>query len=89
LTFVNSAARQHLRWIKDPALRSGIVAVSAQAGRQAMDRIRVTQHTSLGAFWFAGWLFTIGFLHLDFWMGVLGLLLWPYFIGSHLAPALS
>lgn len=54
-----------------------------------MDRIRVTQHTSLGAFWFAGWLFTIGFLHLDFWMGVLGLLLWPYFIGSHLAPALS
>lgn len=48
-----------------------------------MDRIHITQHTSLGAFWFAGWLFTIGFLKLQFWMGVLGLLVWPYFLGSH------
>tara|TARA_R110002124_G_scaffold63350_43_gene173552 strand:+ start:18415 stop:18570 length:156 start_codon:yes stop_codon:yes gene_type:complete len=51
-----------------------------------MDRIHITQHSSLGAFWFAGWLFTIGFLHLDFMKGLLGLVIWPYFMGDHFAP---
>jgi hypothetical protein len=31
--------------------------------------------------WFAGWLFTVGFLHLAFWKGVIAIILWPYFIG--------
>ena len=43
------------------------------------------KHNPEGAAWFAGWLFTIGYLHLNFWYGLLGLLVWPYFIGSHLA----
>jgi hypothetical protein len=51
------------------------------------ERIHITQHTSLGAVWFAGWLFTIGYLKLGFWMGVLGLVVWPYFLGGHFAPA--
>ncbi len=34
-----------------------------------------------GAFWFIGWLFTIGFLQLAFWKGVLALVVWPYYIG--------
>lgn len=51
-----------------------------------MERIHITQHTSLGAFWFAGWLFTIGFLHQSFWQGLLGLVFWPYFLGSHFSP---
>ena len=51
-------------------------------------RIQVTQHTSLGAAWFAGWLFSIGYLHLDFWMGLLGIFVWPFFIGSHFAAPL-
>ena len=46
-----------------------------------MERIQITQHTSLGVLWFAGWLFTIGFLHTSFWKGVLALIVWPYFIG--------
>jgi len=50
-----------------------------------MERIHITQHTSLGAFWFAGWLFSIGYLKLDFWMGLLGLIVWPFFLGSHFA----
>jgi len=36
---------------------------------------------SLGTLWFGGWLFTIGFAHLGFWKAVLGLVLWPYFLG--------
>jgi len=52
-----------------------------------MERIQVTQHSSLGAAWLVGWLFTIGYLKLGFWLGVLGLFVWPYFLGAHFAPA--
>ena len=51
------------------------------------DRIQVTQHTSLGAAWFAGWLFTIGYLQLNFWAGLLGLFVWPNFLGAHFVAA--
>ena len=50
-----------------------------------MERIHITQHSSLGAAWFVGWLFTIGYLQLDFWWGLLGLVIWFYFLGSHFA----
>ncbi len=39
------------------------------------------------ATWFAGWLFAIGFVKLGFWKAVLGLLLWPYFLGTALTAA--
>ncbi|HEX6060247.1 MAG TPA: hypothetical protein VFZ11_14655 [Gemmatimonadaceae bacterium] len=39
--------------------------------------------------WFAGWLFTIGFLHLGFWKGVLALIAWPYFIGTAIAALMG
>jgi hypothetical protein len=38
----------------------------------------------IGPLWFIGWLFTIGFADLSFWRGVIGLVLWPYFLGSAL-----
>lgn len=46
-------------------------------------KIRVEQHTFTGGVWVAAWLFTIGFLHLTFWRGVLAFLLWPYYLGVH------
>lgn len=39
----------------------------------------------IGYFWLTGWLFTIGFSGLSFWKGALGILIWPYFLGSALA----
>ena len=45
------------------------------------ERIRIEQHSFMGSLWFAGWLFTIGFLKLMFWKGVLAILLWPYYLG--------
>ncbi len=36
-----------------------------------------------GALWFAGWLFTLGFLKLAFFKAVLALLFWPYYLGVH------
>ena len=53
------------------------------------ERIRIEQHSATGLLWFAGWLFTIGFLDLSFWKGLLGLVVWPYFVGGHIAALLK
>lgn len=47
-----------------------------------MQKIKVENHSFSGGLWFAGWLFTIGYLKLAFfWQGVLALVLWPYYLG--------
>ena len=51
-----------------------------------MERIRVEQHGSVGLLWFGGWLFTLGYVHLTFWKGVLALVVWPYYLGVLFAP---
>lgn len=48
----------------------------------SMDKIKIEQHGSLGMLWFGAWLFTVGYLHLGFWKGVLAVLLWPYYLGA-------
>ena len=47
-----------------------------------MEKIKV-EHSCMGSLWFGGWLFTLGFLHLAFWKGILALVLWPYYLGVH------
>jgi hypothetical protein len=47
--------------------------------------IQIRQHSFVGMAWCAAWLFTIGYLHLSFWRGVLAIILWPYYIGAHLS----
>ena len=49
--------------------------------------VKVEQHGPLGALWFIGWLFSIGYLKLGFWQGLLALLIWPYFMGAHFSDA--
>jgi hypothetical protein len=46
-----------------------------------MEKIKIDQHGFTAFSWFAGWLFTIGFLHLEFWQGLLAIVLWPYYLG--------
>jgi len=53
------------------------------------EKIRIEQHGGTGMLWLAAWLFTLGFLQLGFWRGVLALFLWPYYIGGALAPLLD
>lgn len=36
----------------------------------------------MGAFWFAGWLFTIGFSNLVWWKIILGIIVWPFYLGD-------
>ena len=54
-----------------------------------MERVRIEQHSAGGLVWVIGWLFTIGFLHLSFWQGVLAIVLWPYYLGGHISALLS
>jgi len=51
--------------------------------------INIQQHSGAGLLWFAGWLFTLGYLGLSFWSGVLALLIWPYYLGMHFMPAVG
>ena len=38
-----------------------------------------------GTIWFIGWLFTIGFAKLLWWQIIVGLVVWPYFLGALLS----
>ncbi len=54
-----------------------------------MQKIKIEHHSAAGGFWCAMWLFTIGFVPLTFWQGVLGILLWPYFLGVKVASLIG
>ena len=54
---------------------------SANQSISHMAMVKVEQHGFTAFSWFAGWLFTIGFLHLAFWQGMLAVVLWPYYLG--------
>ena len=58
--------------------------MGTDAHGEGMRKIRIEHHTFMGTVWFAGWLFTIGYLKLAFWKGVLGFVVWPYFLGASL-----
>jgi hypothetical protein len=51
------------------------------AGKESRSIIRITPAHGLGSFWLAGWLFTIGFAKLVWWKALLGLVVWPMFLG--------
>jgi hypothetical protein len=54
-----------------------------------MEKISIEQHSFGGLLWVGGWLFTIGFLKLTFWNGVLAILLWPYYVGVWVSGILT
>lgn len=35
-----------------------------------------------GVVWFVGWLFTIGFANLVWWKIILGIVVWPFYLGD-------
>ena len=53
-----------------------------------MEKIKIEQHSFTGGLWFAAWLFTIGFLHLTFWRGVIAIVIWPYYLGVKVSALL-
>ena len=53
------------------------------------EKIRIEQHSFGGMLWFAGWLFTLGYLKLSLGKGLLALVIWPYYLGSTFAPTVG
>lgn len=50
-----------------------------------MEKIKIENHTFSGGVWVVGWLFTIGYVGLSFWQGVLAVIIWPYYLGVAVA----
>jgi len=46
-----------------------------------MEKIQIEQHSASGLLWVAGWLFTVGYLHLTFWKAAFAVVAWPYYVG--------
>jgi len=67
---------------------SHLVVVSSR-GETVMEKVRIEQHSVGGLLWVSGWLFTIGFLKLTFWKGVVAVLLWPYYVGVWVSALLA
>ncbi|HEX9014301.1 MAG TPA: hypothetical protein VF813_12315 [Anaerolineaceae bacterium] len=42
-------------------------------------RIRVDSGS--GVFWVIGWMFTLAFAKLLWWQALLGIIIWPYYLG--------
>jgi hypothetical protein len=51
--------------------------------------VRATVGELIGALWFIGWLFTVGYAQLAWWQSLLALLIWPYFLGGAAREAVS
>jgi hypothetical protein len=53
------------------------------------DEVKVKVRGDAGSFggivWFIGWLFTIGYLHLPVLKALFAIVIWPYYIGVHVA----
>jgi hypothetical protein len=50
-----------------------------------MDRkMASTSGAVAGVIWFIGWLFTIGFAQLVWWKIIVGIVVWPLFLGQTL-----
>jgi hypothetical protein len=47
-----------------------------------MQKIKVEQSGTAGIIWLIGWLFTIGYAQLSFFKGLLGIIVWPYYLGD-------
>lgn len=53
-------------------------AASERKGKSAI----VLSSQLSGTLWFAGWLFTTGYMQLVWWKVLLALVAWPYFLGT-------
>ncbi len=50
-------------------------------GQESKPRNNATSAGLAGVVWFAGWLFTIAYANLVWWKIILGIVVWPYYLG--------
>jgi len=54
-----------------------------------MEKIKIQNHSFTAFSWAAAWMFVVGFLHLAFWKAVLAIIIWPYYLGMHIAALIG
>jgi hypothetical protein len=59
----------------------GDTPIHEEEEEHPMETKRIKVDTGMGLIWFAGWLFTIAYAKLIWWQAILGLVVWPYYIG--------
>jgi hypothetical protein len=55
--------------------------MESQGKEEKAKIIRVDAGSFIGGIWFIGWLFTIAYAQLIWWQALLGLIIWPYYLG--------
>ena len=88
-----------LDWMESSAVRDPYASRAVSSPRdveelEAEASCRLNRHqcsealdqavAGAGAIWFMGWLFTIGFANLIWWKIILGIVVWPLFLGQYL-----
>ena len=61
-----------------------LCAIMKERPMESQDKpriIRVDAGSFIGGIWFIGWLFTIAYAQLIWWQALLGLIIWPYYLG--------
>ena len=58
---------------------------SVRIKSNSMKKMKIRQGGFTAFSWFAGWLFSVGFLHLAFGKALLAIIVWPYYIGVFVA----
>jgi hypothetical protein len=53
--------------------------------KEANKTMKGTSGALSGTIWFIGWLFTIGYVHLIWWKIILGIVVWPFYLGGFLS----
>jgi hypothetical protein len=52
-----------------------------ETGMEQKSRSNIRVDAGIGMFWFIGWLFTLAFAKLIWWQAIVGLVIWPYYLG--------
>lgn len=74
----------HVSDLTDPASEGACERPDRWRSAKAQPRPAGAAPSALaGTLWMAGWLFTIGFAKLVWWKVLLGLIVWPYFLGAY------
>ena len=56
--------------------------MAEQNAKNAKTNVKID--SGFGIIWFIGWLFTIGFAQLVWWKIILGIVVWPLFLGMYI-----
>jgi len=81
---LTNVSKHHLpnQWMSgNDAKSKTMISMTILTNRIMSENIKLNLTSGL---WTIGWLFTIGFLKLSFWKAILGIIIWPVFLGKQL-----